>query len=154
LRNPGSWGYVGTDRIDEDGIRLFGETRGPVVNDAGQMLRFALIARQDSDARDKLRRGEPISIVTSYPRTAVRRLGDTTLESVEYVGGCIEAELMDRPNIDAAFELVQSGDSVQQNELRIIEDDIKNVYLDKVTAPWYDLDALMLANKEEKCEND
>lgn len=154
LRNPGSSGYVGTDRIEEDGYRLYSESRGPVSNDAGQILRFALIARSDSAARNKLRANEPLAIVTSYPRIAFRQLEGTQLASLDYVNGCIEAELIDRPDIDAAFELVQSGDSVRQNGLQIVEDDIQNVYLNKVSAPVYDPDSLMLAIKEEKCEND
>lgn len=154
LRNPGSTGYVGTDRIEEDGFRLASVSRGPITNATGQILRFALIARKGSPAQDKLRSNEPLSVVTSYPRIAFRQLEGAPLASVDYVNGCIEAELIDRTDIDAAFELVQSGDSVRQNGLQIIEDDIQNVYLNKVTAPSYGQDALMLAIKEEKCEND
>lgn len=154
LRDASSVGYVGTDRIDEDGLELSRENRGPVTNEAGQRLRFALIARKGSPVRDKLRADEPISIVTSYPRTANRRIGEDRVADIQVVSGSVEAELVDRPDIDAAFELVQSGDSVRQNGLWIVEDDIRYVFLNKVFRPLDDADRLMLAKRKEKCEND
>lgn len=154
LRTTNSVGYVGTDRLEEENAQLCSENRGAIINEAEQPLRFALIARSDSSARNKLRSGEPISIVSSYPRTALMQLGENRIASLENVTGCIEAELVDRTDIDAAFELVQSGDSVRQNGLAIIEDDIRFVYLAMIRNPAYDMGTLMLANKGEKCEND
>jgi ATP phosphoribosyltransferase len=154
LRGANTVGYIGTDRIEEEAAELAVENRGPVINDAGQPLRFALIARPGSPATNKLRSGEPVSIVSSYPRTALERLGRERIASVENVRGCIEAELVDRTDIDAAFELVQSGDSVRQNGLEIIEDDLRSVYLAMIRKSSYGIDGLMLANTGEKCEND
>jgi ATP phosphoribosyltransferase len=134
-RNPSSIGYVGSDRMKEDGYTGFSETIEPIVNTAGQLLRFALIAQDPLTVRAKMSGAEPLKLVTSYPLTAIRLMGQNN--KIGYVSGGIEAELRDDSNdYDAGFELVQSGDSVRQNKLEIVEDGIEFVTLECVRTPY------------------
>lgn len=120
--------------MKEDGYGGFSETVEPVVNVKNQPLRFALIAVDALNIRAKLRNNESVTIATTYPLTAARLMGSDN--GIEYIPGGIEAELIDRPEIDCGFELVQSGDSVRQNGLQIVEDDIEPVMLESLYTPY------------------
>lgn len=133
-RDPTAQGFLGSDRLKEDGYTGFSESVEPVMNAKGQPLRFALIATNSLKTRTKLINNEPLVIATSYPATTTRIMGPAN--EIEYVAGGLEAELIDRPEIDCAFELVQSGDSVRQNGLQIIEDDIESVTLESLYTPF------------------
>jgi ATP phosphoribosyltransferase len=135
MRDRTSYGFVGSDRIAEDQCDWYQETLEPIQNEKGQPLRFALIARDADRLKAKLARSEPLSVITSYPTIALSKLG--VKNTVEYVGGCVEAEVLDRgEEVDAAFELVQSGDSVRENRLEIVEDDIEQVWLTLLRTPY------------------
>lgn len=126
-RNPDSRGLVGSDRLDEMQFDGYKESVGIVMNDRQQALRFALIAQNADRCRAKLRAGEGLRLATSYPRSAMRRFPDFEFM---YASGGIEAELLDQgAGLDAAYELVQSGDSVRDNGLEIVEDCIEFVEL-------------------------
>ena len=130
-RNPESRGLVGSDRLDEVGFDGYKESVGVVMNDNLQALRFALIAQDADRCRAKLRAGEGLRLATSYPRAATRRFPGFELM---YASGGIEAELLDQgASLDAAYELVQSGDSVRDNGLEIVEDCIEFVELVEIS---------------------
>lgn len=134
MRDKTSLGFVGSDRTKEDGYEGYSESLGPVMNEKQQALRFALIAVNADRIRSKLTNGDQLKIATSYPNVAATMMPNTY---TEYVVGCIEAELNDRwDTIDAGFELVQSGDSVRQNGLEIVEDDILPVNLEYLWTPY------------------
>lgn len=131
-RNPASIGYVGSDRANEDGYSGFRISLDPIINEKGQPLRFALIALDALKLRAKLSSNEPLRVATSYPLSASRLLGSENI--FEYVSGGVEAELNDRlDEFDAGYELVQSGDSVRQNGVEIVEDGIEYVTLEYLT---------------------
>ena len=144
LAGIGALGLAGSDALTENPVPgARSETLLPIVNDRGQPLRFVLAACDTRQAvrrvESKIANNEPLRVATSYPNTAVRdlqeKLGINSL--VPAVGrqtGGIEAVPWQYPDeIDAIFELVLSGDSLRDNELRIIEDDITSVDLCKVT---------------------
>ncbi len=88
--------------------------------------------------------------MTSYPETARRVLGflGLSIGSLEYVEGCVESEVAERDLV--GFELVQSGKSVRKNGLTILEDDLEQVNLMKITNSNI---MSMLASNGETCEN-
>lgn len=133
-RDIGAWGFVGSDRLGEVGYTGFSETVEPIINPAGQPLRFALIATSSLRVRTKLASKQPMVVATSYPVTARRIMGQEN--QYEYVPGGVEAEIIDRSDIDCGFELVQSGDSVRQNGLEIVEDNIESVTLESIYTPY------------------
>lgn len=131
VRSDDSFGLVGSDRIEEDDFRGNVEKIAPVENERGEILRFSLIARPSSELPAKQRSNDELTLVTSYPRIASRLFGERVTLIV--VGGSVEAEIYERgDSVDGGFELVQSGASVTDNELTIIEDDILPVSLCKV----------------------
>lgn len=134
MRNQTAWGYVGSDRLNEDGIDWFREIIEPVRNKNNQLLRFALIANDVDRLRRKITFNEPLSVLTSYPLTASTVIGFEN--NYEYIQGGIEAELRERKEIDAGFELVQSGDSVRANGLDIVIDDIEQVNIECIRTPY------------------
>lgn len=127
MRTPESRGAVGSDRLYEMQFEGAVESIAPIVNASGQSLRFAIIARDVERCRAKIRNGEVMRIITSYPNATKRLFPEV---EVFYASGGIEAELIDQADrIDAAYELVQSGDSVRENGLDIVEDAIEFVEL-------------------------
>ncbi len=123
--------------MTEDGVDWFSEPIALVSNEKGQVLRFGLLALNGDMLRCKLAWGDEIRLATSYPVCADRYLGYSLPITTEYVGGCVEAELLDRPDdFDGAFELIQSGDSVRQNGLEIVEDDIETIKLMRIRTPF------------------
>jgi len=125
-----SFGLVGSDLMDETDYALMSESVCVVSN-----LRFALATSLDKSERtlSKIRYNEPITIGTSYPNTAMREMGKIgmigQMNSRSVQPGGIEALPQEYPEIDAIFDLVRSGDTVRDNNLVIIEDDIRSVNL-------------------------
>lgn len=135
-RDKAACGFVGSDRLKEDGYAGFSETIEPVVNELGQPLRFGLIAIDALKVKAKLVSNQPLKIATTYPLTAARCL-NLSAENIEYFPGSIEAELVDnQQEFDCGFELIQSGDSVRQNGLTVVEDDIEQVTLQSIYTPY------------------
>jgi len=120
MGTPGSLGLVGSDVVDE---YFYGcpdlsvSDAGPMVNDKNERLRFALIGPKKIVDTN--------TYVTSYPETARRVLGNNAV--IITAGGGIEAEVDDLGIV--GFELVQSGESVLQNGLTVIADNISMVSL-------------------------
>lgn len=124
-----SLAIVGEDAAIEFGVE--GDILEPIEKN-GQRLRFALLGRAGMNLT--LLQCRELTIATSYPVMARRlmaelALGGTLLE----VAGCVEAELAGKtPNADVAIELVQSGASVRENGLELIEDDLYVLRLMKI----------------------
>lgn len=126
---------LGSDVVDEYPVPgIDRENIGDVNN-----LRFVLAAKQEFDAtNEELLLNSKIRIGTSYPRTAsavLERVGICPiLDERAIVEGGVES-LPWQPilGVDAIFELVQSGESLCQNNLRIVRDDLHRVELLKVT---------------------
>lgn len=98
------------------------------MNDGGQVLRFGLISRPGRCL------SESLDIITSYPESARRILAryGIAINSLECVGGKVEAEVGERDLI--GFELIQSGNSVIENELAVLEDYLETINLVEVAA--------------------
>lgn len=144
LAGIGALGLAGSDALNESPVLgASSETLLPIVNDRGQPLRFVLATCATRQAvrrvESKIANNEPLRVATSYPNTAIRdlqeKLGiDSFIPAVGRQTGGIEAVAWQFPDeVDAVFELVQTGDSVRDNGLQIIEDDITSVDLCKVT---------------------
>lgn len=127
-RNPNSFGIVGSDLLGERPFAGSAEVIAPVVNDGGQVLRFGLISRPGRCL------SESLDIITSYPESARRILAryGIAINSLECVGGKVEAEVGERDLI--GFELIQSGNSVIENELAVLEDYLETINLVEVAA--------------------
>lgn len=136
-----SFGLVGSDVIKESpqsGVTCVPIM--PVMGADGRRLRFGLATLNETGRLDrlnsKIRNNEAISIGTSYPNTAIRELaaiGVRATLSAKYIEpGCIEALPKQYPEIDAVFELVQSGDSLAQNGLKLVIDEINFIDLMKI----------------------
>jgi ATP phosphoribosyltransferase len=134
-------GYVGSNVLMEQGSNGLAITSlEPVANERKQPLRFALAMRRDArkwaDVAAKLACREPLTVGTSYPRTAqisLARLGIPMTIAAEHIqSGGIESLPYQYPDLDVIFELVQSGDSLEQNNLTILEDDIVRINLLKI----------------------
>lgn len=103
-------------------------------------LRFALasVASQVMAIEAKLQWGEPICIGTSYPRQALRALGQIganayVTERSMATGGVEAMPWQPELGVDAIVDLVQTGNSLRQNGLIVIRDELISVDLLKVT---------------------
>jgi ATP phosphoribosyltransferase len=129
-----SFGLIGSDYIDETGYNVSTETALPIVR-----LRFALATSETKKDRTiaKIKSGEPLTIGTSYPNTAIREMANIGLVGLfgprSIQPGGIESLPQEYSEIDAIFELVRSGNSIRNNELVILQDNIKSVDLMLVT---------------------
>jgi ATP phosphoribosyltransferase len=147
LSGPGSFGLVGSDVLSErpaSGLTV--ETLESIVNDRAQKLRFALATRAVdlTDIWAKINQGEPLCIATSYPKTATRELSKIGITAVmndrTIRPGNIEPKLWTlEDEVDAIFELVQSGDSLNIYEATPVIDNILAVNLTKVNMPISDM---------------
>lgn len=126
---PDSLGLIGEDLAIEAGVSVV--PLEPIVNRSGYPLRFALLGRAGASLAGLVAAERP-SVVTSYPVMAAKLAAEIGLKAeITYVKGCIEAEVADG-TFDGAIELVQSGDSVRDNGLEILADDLYAVRLMKI----------------------
>lgn len=139
-----AFGLLGSDAFYESpDSRLDTEVLLPIINAAGKRLRFAVATPEDGASiktvKKKIEAGEPIKIGTSYPNTAVREmaaLGIAIMMNPKCVQeGCAEGLPEQYPDdCEAIFELVQSGDSLVENGLKTLIDDIAPANLLRVEA--------------------
>ncbi len=131
-----AFALLGSDTIDEyQPLDISAETLEPVAR-----LRFALAAtaKNAGSVMKRIATGDRLRIGTSYPRTAATVLGrvGVTLsmdETTIVCGGVESLPWQTELGVDAIFELVQSGASLQQNGLVIVADSLQSVELLKVT---------------------
>jgi ATP phosphoribosyltransferase len=128
-----SFGLIGSDVLTEQELdccdRLAGEEVAAIDG-----LRFALAARPDKvqSVRDKLDNGQPVIVGTAYPRI-VKTIAETqglSLEVGKTAGGQIESlanRLRDR--LDGIVDIVDTGKSLREQNLRIVADNLLPVSL-------------------------
>jgi ATP phosphoribosyltransferase len=129
-----SFAIMGSDAVSEyTGRGYISEVLEPIPD-----LRFVLAATaaRADEVSERILDEKTVSIGTSYPRTANRCLKvrgtKFSLVDTNIVSGCVEAILYDdERSLDAIFELVQTGDSLEQNGLEIVRDAIEPVNLVK-----------------------
>lgn len=92
-------------------------------------LRYVLAGRRETEDRfwTKMKFSEPPLIGTTYPN-ATRAFFNGRVQLM-YTPGSTEVLPYLRPEVDAICELVQSGDSLRENNLKIFKDDIAPVKL-------------------------
>jgi ATP phosphoribosyltransferase len=134
LDEPGtSFGLVGSDAYIEQQPRWEGRLASEEVA-VIDGLRFALAARPDKldIVNDKLAGNKPLAVGTSYPRIVslvVERQG-LPLQVAKVAGGQVERlanRLRDR--LDAIVDIVDTGASLREQNLRIVADDLFPVSL-------------------------
>lgn len=129
-RYPNSVGVIGEDVAIEKGVS--GKPIGPIERN-GQQLRFALLAGRRGLALVQLQNTEYVSVVTSYPKAAQIILNKLGINArITVVKGCIEAELQPDSEFTVAIEAVQSGGSVRDNNLFVVEDYLWPLQLMKI----------------------
>jgi ATP phosphoribosyltransferase len=119
----GGIGLVGSDVMWEQGFDGGATSLGTIRNENGEPLRFALLTRPGEKSRfeNKAKDGELIRVATSYPNIASQSFMTGDIEYLVEEGG-IELELATRPELDCAYELVQSADTVRAYDLEIAYD--------------------------------
>ncbi|HSX17636.1 MAG TPA: hypothetical protein VLH86_06075 [Patescibacteria group bacterium] len=96
-------------------------------------VRFALAALEERapDVRRKRQSGEPLTVAAVYPALARAALGQDTVV-ISLTEGGLEALPKLMPELDGTFDLVESGQTADENDLVIIEDNLVPVTLDAV----------------------
>ena len=119
----GGIGLVGSDVVWEQDFDGGATNLGAIRNENGDPLRFALLTRpgERSSFENKARDGELVRVATSYPNIASQAFMAGNIEYSVEEGG-VELELATRPEIDCAYELVQSADTVRAYGLEIAYD--------------------------------
>lgn len=126
IENPGSAGYFGSDVWLELGPIPRNKLEFKPVIEAPTS--FALACRKDETQRfqnlREFKRG--INIVTSYPNQARLSLGlmGVCISSIRILGGSVEGGLVDYPEADMIYEMVETGNSIRDNDLAIIKADL------------------------------
>lgn len=130
-----SLGFMGSDTYAE--LNLPQQNGLTFAEVAATGLRFALAAPRDQAANvaGKLQSQETIRIVTSNPRTArqaVGALGGSALRIVQVVGGSVEVAPHLLAGVDAIFDIVDSGQTLRENGLEIVADNLAAVSIGAV----------------------
>lgn len=127
-------GFLGSDTYGE----LTKEQQRNLVYTplAETALRFTLAAPNESADRiaERIAAGKKVSIATSYPRT-VRQLAKQNglkLSTKRTMGGSVEVAPIMFEDIDAVVDLTDSGETLRQNGMTILRDNLGAVTLGAV----------------------
>lgn len=121
----GGIGLVGADVTEEQEVLgLRGESVAAIDG-----LRYVLAGRPETEQRfwTKLEYGELPVIGTTYPNAT--RMFFRGRVQIAYTPGSTEILPYRKPEIDAICELVQTGESLRQNGLKVFKDNIAPVNL-------------------------
>ena len=121
----GGVGLVGSDVCAEQDMRgIIGKKVAPIEG-----LRYALAGKAETEDRlkAKLQNGLKPVIGTSYPVVTRALFRDQVI--IKYIPGSTEAlpELL--PEVDGIVDLVKSGNTLRENNLKIFIDDLARVNL-------------------------
>lgn len=132
--------------VTPDAVGFFGsDTWLELVDDVRQELVFEPIAETNVSFALACRKGElekfkdeqifksGISIATSYPRQAVATLMNRGIKinSLLGLGGSVEGALEDFSGLDAIFEMVDTGNSIRDNDLDVVLGNLGRLVLGK-----------------------
>ncbi len=131
--DSGSTGYCGSDVLDEFEDDLREKFQARAVRRIGN-LRYTVAARPDklANVTAKLDHSEPICLGTSYPRAMKKILGARAVPAI-FRQGCVEGLPWRFEKLDGIFELVDSGISLKENGLIIVQDDFARINLIELT---------------------
>jgi len=137
---PDGMGFVGTDvwnELPSDRKQMF-----PFLKIADLPVRLAFLTTEEKAGpfRRKLARAEPLLIATTYPvgaKVAINGLGQQVagrcvpVETFD-INGSIEGAPATFPQVDAVYDIVESGRTAEENGLEIVYDDLAPVTLGAV----------------------
>lgn len=130
-QNPASLGMFGSDVFAEQNDRVQEEfTFEPFEQIAGTFY-VGTNARFAERTLDKISAGDDMVFATSYPKrlnAIAEELGFAVGEII-FMSGGVEASQADRMDIDAIFELKETGKSITDNGVVVIEDSIDSIDL-------------------------
>lgn len=123
---PGSMGFMGSDTFESLNDDIRSKLRFESLVETA--VRFALLAPSETagEVQAKLVKGEPLDVVTSFQKLWWNLAGSRqwklgrTLE----LGGSIEVMPRLLPGYDAAYEIVDSGKSMERERLDIVADNL------------------------------
>ena len=127
-------GFMGSDTYEElDQKTKCQMTYLPIAETA---LRFTLATSLDGaeDLRRKIGAREPISVATSYSRAACRfsEVIGTEVLVRTVMGGSIEAAPKLFGGLDGVIDLTDSGETLRQNGMEIVVDNLEQVTIGAV----------------------
>jgi ATP phosphoribosyltransferase len=134
-------GFVGTDVWNE--LAFDRKQKFPFLQVAeASNVRLALLTTEEKVApfQRKLARAEPLLIATTYPagaRAAITGLGQQVagryipVETMD-INGSIEGAPTIFPQVDAVYDIVESGRTAEENGVQIVYDDLAPVALGAV----------------------
>jgi ATP phosphoribosyltransferase len=124
-------GIIGSDTFDELDVCLQGRLACREVATTG--LRLALAARKEraGAVSAKIARGEQLLIATSYRRLIGRceEAVGARLRVSATLRGSVEAAPELYPDIDGIIDIVDSGETIKQNDLAVVADGLVPVTL-------------------------
>ena len=122
-RDTNALGFMGDDRFEELSATVRADLGFvPVIE---THISFAIAAKSDraQETSEAIRGGSTLTIATSYPnrvQVVAEELGFGISEIVE-LGGSVESAQDDDPSIDAIFDIVDSGNTLRENDMAIIQ---------------------------------
>ncbi len=137
---PDGMGFMGTDTWGE-----LAQERQPdfsFLKLADADMRLALLATEEgaTPLRQKVEKAEPLLIATTYPQGARLAINGLTLSmpwqrsavNILNINGSIEGAPAIFPQVDAVYDVVESGRTAEDNGLRIVYDNLAPVMLGAV----------------------
>lgn len=143
-RKPlGTFAIFGSDILDEQTpspILDIEDLKEPIINEAGQPLRYALMARTDRLrlVEQKIEAGIPLRMGTAYRKTMKRELAQLGIpiisEYPDVVSGKVEKMLYEEERrLDAVFDQVQSLASASAMNLTVMYENFGPISLFRAT---------------------
>ena len=139
---PDAIGFMGSDRYNELSGDIKTWLRFYPIADTAIRFAAATIPEKVSATSAKLEREEPLVIATTYPNQAVTAIANlwqadseeaAALVEPVYFGGSLESKPRQISRIDAIFDVVDTGRTMQANNLTIVADDLGTL---SVGAVW------------------
>ncbi len=127
----GGLGLIGSDAWSMQSIDIQSQLQRKTVLTLFN-VRFALaaLACKANETEDKYKAGKALLVGASYPSLATQALGLGT--NVLRVGGGEEALPALMPELDGIFVLVDTGKTIEENDLVVIADNLTPVTLDAI----------------------
>ena len=143
-RKPlGTFAILGSDILDEQTpgtILDIEDLEEPIINETGQPLRYALMARTDrlKLVEQKIEAGVPLRMGTAYRKTMRRELAQLGIpiisEYPDVVSGKVEKMLYEEERrLDAVFDQVQSLASARAMDLTVMYENFGPISLFRAT---------------------
>lgn len=126
VANPGSRGYFGSDVWLELTPRARNQLEFDPIVEAAVTFVLACRAEEAGKYANPKEWSKGINVVTSYPQQAIGSLAirEIKINNILCVGGSVEGSLVDYPGADMIYEMVETGNSIRDNNLSIVLPDL------------------------------